>query len=159
MSLNGLKADLQCYADHRVRRVFLLGLSSGFPWVLIGSALSLWLKEAGLSRSAIGYAGSIFAVYSINFLWAPIVDRYAIPGCSRFGLRKSWIVFCLGVMAASALLVAQSDPLINPQHTVLLCLLIAIASATQDIAIDAYRIDTIPQDCLLYTSPSPRDED
>ncbi len=145
MNSDGIISDIRYYSDKRVRRLFLLGLSSGFPWVLIGSALSLWLKEAGLSRSAIGYAGAIFAVYSINFLWAPVIDRYAAPGFARLGRRKSWIIICLLLMAAASILVAQTNPVLNAQHTVLLCLLIALASATQDIAIDAYRIDSIPK--------------
>ena len=60
------------YLDRRMFKILLLGIMSGFPWVLIGSALSLWLKEEGLSRSTIGFAGLIFGVYAINFLWAPL---------------------------------------------------------------------------------------
>jgi PAT family beta-lactamase induction signal transducer AmpG len=63
------------YLDRRMPRILLLGIISGFPWVIIGSSLSLWLKEDGLSRSTIGWAGLIFSVYAINYLWAPIVDR------------------------------------------------------------------------------------
>ena len=59
------------YLERRMLRIFMLGIISGFPWVLIGSALSLWLKESGLSRSTVGWAGLIFAVYAFNFLWAP----------------------------------------------------------------------------------------
>ena len=66
------------YLDRRMARIALLGLISGFPWVLIGSALTLWLKEDGLSRTAIGWAGLIFGVYAINFLWAPLIDRIQI---------------------------------------------------------------------------------
>ncbi|MGB0233545.1 MAG: MFS transporter, partial [Candidatus Puniceispirillaceae bacterium] len=61
---------LSSYLDRRMWRILLLGAMSGFPWVLIGSALSLWLKEDGLSRSAVGWAGLIFSVYAVNFLWA-----------------------------------------------------------------------------------------
>ena len=72
---------------------FLLGCISGFPWVLIGSCLSLWLKEDGLSRSVIGWAGLIFSVYAINYLWAPIIDRVKIPFLTKkIGHRKSWIL-------------------------------------------------------------------
>jgi PAT family beta-lactamase induction signal transducer AmpG len=63
------------YLDRRMPRILLLGIISGFPWVIIGSSLSLWLQEDGLSRSTIGWAGLIFSVYAINYLWAPIVDR------------------------------------------------------------------------------------
>ena len=63
------------YFDYRMLKILLLGSISGFPWVIIGSSLSLWLKEDGLSRSTIGWAGLIFAVYAFNYLWAPIIDR------------------------------------------------------------------------------------
>lgn len=67
------------YADRRMLRILLLGIISGFPWVLIGSALTLWLKEDGLSRSTIGWAGLIFGVYALNWMWAPLIDRIRIP--------------------------------------------------------------------------------
>ena len=70
-----LMAGLSTYLDRRMWRILLLGAMSGFPWVLIGSALSLWLKEDGLSRSAVGWAGLVFSVYAINFLWAPLIDN------------------------------------------------------------------------------------
>lgn len=134
---------LQQYSDRRVFRMFFLGMASGFPWVLIGSVLSLWLKDSGLSRANIGYAGAIFAAYSVNFLWAPILDRFAPPLLSQIGQRKSWIILCLLVMAAAAIFVASTDPFEAAKQTVIGCLVLAVASATQDIAIDAYRIDSI----------------
>ena len=70
-----LTETFSVYFDKRMLRILLLGAISGFPWVLIGSSLSLWLKEEGLSRSTIGWAGLIFAVYAFNYLWAPIIDR------------------------------------------------------------------------------------
>ena len=76
--MNNLKS-IKLYFDKRMKRIFLFGFISGFPWVLIGSALSLWLKENDLSRSTIGWASLIFGVYAINFLWAPLVDKIKIP--------------------------------------------------------------------------------
>ena len=67
------------YKDIRMLRILLLGAISGFPWVLIASSVSLWLKEEGLSRSTIGWAGLIFGVYALNYLWAPIIDRIQVP--------------------------------------------------------------------------------
>ena len=85
--------SLKLFFDERMRRIFLLGIISGFPWVLIGSSLSLWLKEDGLSRSAVGFAGLIFFVYSINFLWALLIDRLRVPVLTaKFGHRKGWIL-------------------------------------------------------------------
>lgn len=136
---------MQFYLDPRVLRVFILGIASGFPWVMIGSMLTLWLKDAGLTRTGIGFAGAIFAVYSVNFLWAPLLDRHQPLLLSYFGRRKSWIILASLLIALACILVSQSDPSIDARQTVLLCLIIAICSATQDIAIDAYRIDSIPE--------------
>ena len=84
---------LSIYFDTRMLRILLLGAISGFPWVIIGSALSLWLKDFELSRSTIGWAGLIFGVYAINFLWAPLIDRIKIPFLTdKIGHRKSWII-------------------------------------------------------------------
>ena len=81
------------YFEKRMARILLLGIISGFPWVLIGSSLSLWLKEDGLSRSTIGWAGLIFGVYAINYLWAPLIDRLRIPWLTnKIGHRRGWIV-------------------------------------------------------------------
>ena len=79
-----LKTDLNVYRQPRVIALFFLALSSGFPWVMIGSALSAWLQEEGLSRSVIGYFGAVFAVYSINFLWSPLVDSVKLPVLNRW---------------------------------------------------------------------------
>ena len=88
-----LSETFSVYLDRRMVRILLLGIISGFPWVLIGSSLSLWLKEDGLSRSTIGWAGLIFGVYAINFLWAPLIDKVRIPWLTnKIGHRRSWIV-------------------------------------------------------------------
>ena len=88
-----LSETFSVYFEKRMARILLLGIISGFPWVLIGSSLSLWLKEDGLSRSTIGWAGLIFAVYAFNYLWAPIVDRIRIPWLTnKIGHRRGWIV-------------------------------------------------------------------
>ncbi|QXC58972.1 MFS transporter [Vibrio mimicus] len=121
----------------------MLGCASGFPWVLIGSNMTGWLKDAGLSRAAIGYFGSIFTVYAINFLWAPLVDRVKLPILhSMLGQRRSWIFFCQCIILIGTLLIAGINPANNLILTSLFALGIAIASATQDVAIDAFRIDS-----------------
>ncbi|WED22446.1 MFS transporter [Vibrio sp. JC009] len=137
---------IRSYMDRRLLWVFMLGCSSGFPWVLIGSNMSGWLKDAGLTRAAIGYFGSIFAVYAINFLWAPLVDRMKLPLLgSWLGQRRSWIFLCQAVILVSTLTIAGVNPANNLMITSMLALGIAIASATQDIAVDAFRIDTFPK--------------
>ncbi|WP_341663092.1 MFS transporter [Vibrio sp.] len=150
MSINSCStswlATLRSYLDKRLLWVFMLGCSSGFPWVLIGSNMSGWLKDAGLTRAAIGYFGSVFAVYAINFLWAPLVDRIKLPLLHTFlGQRRSWIFFCQSLVLVCTLGIAGVDPAENLLFTSMLALAIAISSATQDIAIDAFRIDTFPK--------------
>ncbi len=132
------------YLDTRMLKILLLGAISGFPWVLIGSSLSLWLKEDGLSRSTIGWAGLIFGVYAFNYLWAPLIDRVQIPFLSKkIGHRRAWIV----LMQILILISLISWSLINPSENLALIisigLIIAIASATQDITVDALRIEQI----------------
>lgn len=137
---------LKSYADRRLFWVFLLGCSSGFPWVLIGSAMSGWLTDAGLTLAQIGYFGSVFAVYAINFLWAPLVDRVKIPiVCQWLGQRRGWIFFCQTIMLIGTLYLAGVHPEKQLFLTSMIALLIATASATQDIAIDAFRIDSFPK--------------
>jgi PAT family beta-lactamase induction signal transducer AmpG len=137
---------LRSYLDRRLMWVFMLGCSSGFPWVLIGSNMSGWLKDAGLTRAAIGYFGSVFAVYAINFLWAPLVDRVKLPVLHAIlGQRRSWIFLCQSVVLVLTLFIAGVNPANDLMFTSMLALGIATASATQDIAIDAFRIDTFPK--------------
>ena len=132
------------YLDRRMLRILLLGIMSGFPWVLIGSALSLWLKENDLSRTTIGWAGLIFGVYAINFLWAPLIDRLHLPFLSKkIGHRKSWIILMQIFIFISLLVWSLLDPMKNLWLIIAVGLGIAISSATQDITIDALRIEQI----------------
>ena len=139
-----LSETFSVYFDKRMLRILLLGAISGFPWVLIGSSLSLWLKEDGLSRSTIGWAGLIFAVYAFNYMWAPLIDRVQIPYLTKkIGHRRGWIV----LMQLSILICLVIWSVINPTENLALVisigLIIAISSATQDITVDALRIEQI----------------
>ncbi len=132
------------YSDKRMIKILLLGAISGFPWVLIGSSLSLWLKEDGLSRSTIGWAGLIFSVYAFNYLWAPLIDRVRIPFLTKkIGHRRSWIILMQGFILLSLILWSILNPLENLGLVITIGLIIAIASATQDITVDALRIEQI----------------
>ena len=134
------------YLDIRMLKILLLGSISGFPWVLIGSSLSLWLKEDGLSRSTVGWAGLIFAVYAFNYLWAPLIDRLRIPYLnSKFGHRRSWIILMQIIIIISLIVWSFVSPSENLIIIILVGLIIAIASATQDITVDALRIEQIGQ--------------
>ena len=132
------------YFDKRMLKILLLGAISGFPWVLIGSSLTLWLKEDGLSRSTIGWAGLIFGVYAFNYLWAPLVDRIQIPYLTKkIGHRRGWIVFMQVVILLSLFFWSIISPTENFVLVISVGLIIAIASATQDITVDALRIEQI----------------
>ena len=135
------------YLERRMARILLLGIISGFPWVLIGSSLSLWLKEDGLSRSTIGWAGLIFGVYALNFLWAPLIDRLRVPYLTpKLGHRRAWIVMSQALIFVCLLGWSLTDPGVHLWGVIAIGLVIAIASATQDITIDALRIEQIGTD-------------
>ena len=120
--------SLSVYKDVRMLRILLLGSISGFPWVLIASSLSLWLKEEGLSRSTIGWAGLIFGVYAFNYLWAPIIDRIQIPVLTRkLGHRRGWIVLMQIIILVSLIIWSVINPTQN------LALLISVGLITLQI--------------------------
>lgn len=133
-------SNLSAYKDRRILNIFLFGIASGFPWIMIGSAMSAWLKDESLSRSAIGLFGLIFTAYSINFLWSPLLDRIRLP---FLGLRRGWIISMQCCIVLACVFMGQ----LNVQEQLYLMaatgLFIAICSATQDIAIDAFRVDSI----------------
>ena len=139
-----LKETFSIYFDQRMLKILLLGAISGFPWVIIGSSLSLWLQEDGLSRSTIGWAGLIFAVYAFNYLWAPIIDRVRIPWLTKkVGHRRGWIIIMQTIILLSLISWSLLNPTTNLTLVISIGLIIAIASATQDITVDALRIEQI----------------
>ncbi len=143
-STSSIFRSIEMFADRRMLWIFLLGFSSGFPWVLIGSAMTAWLQESGLTRTAIGFFGSVFIVYALNFIWAPLLDRLQIPFLAKkIGQRKSWIILMQWIIALATIIIGLTEPGANLMWTSLLALLIALSSATQDIAVDAYRIEII----------------
>ena len=132
------------YFDKRMVKILLLGAISGFPWVIIGSSLSLWLKEDGLSRSTIGWAGLIFAVYAFNYLWAPIIDKIRIPWLTeKVGHRRGWIISMQTIILICLVCWSLINPTTNLALVISIGLIIAVASATQDITVDALRIEQI----------------
>ena len=142
--MNKENIGISIYYDNRMLRILLLGAISGFPWVIIGSALSLWLKDYELSRSTIGWAGLIFSVYAINFLWAPLIDRLKIPILTdKIGHRKSWIITLQSIILLCLITWSLLNPVNNLEVIIFFGLLIAISSASQDITIDALRIEQI----------------
>ena len=139
-----LSETFSVYFDIRMLKILLLGAIQGFPWVLIGSSLSLWLKEDGLDRSTRGWAGLIFGVYAFNYLWAPLIDRIHIPFLTKkIGHRRAWIVSMQIIILSSLVLWSMLNPSESLALVISVGLLIAIASATQDITVDALRIEQI----------------
>ena len=141
------KLYLDIFLNSRILKIFLLGCISGYPWVLIGSSLTLWLKDDGLSRSSIGWAGLIFSVYALNFIWAPFVDKLKIPLLTnKIGQRKSWILILQSLIILFLICWFFLNPRENLIFVILIGLLIAICSATQDITLDALRIEQVNSD-------------
>lgn len=143
----GYLAAWRACKDPRMPRILLIGFISGFPWVLIGSCLTLWLQEHGLSRSSIGLFGLVFTLYAVNALWAPLVDRVQLPWLGRLlGARKAWVVLMQTVILAAVLAMGTFN--LNEQlwAVAVTAVVIAAASATQDVAIDALRIELIQED-------------
>lgn len=151
----GWLATIRIYRDPRLWFIFLLGCSSGYPWVLISSAMTGWLKDANLSRAAISYFGSVTAVYAINFLWAPLLDRVKLPYLTqRLGQRRSWILFLQFCIVLFTVGIALTNPAASLMWTSLLALAVAAAAASMDVAIDGYRIDIIGQDPIKLPAAS-----
>jgi len=139
--VQSFRQSIAALRDKRFLAILLFGFCSGFPHVLHGSVLTLWLQESGFSRSAIGFVGAIGTVYAINWIWAPFIDRLRIPFLfERFGQRRSWIILCQVLIACFILSISFFHPSENLLLITLLALCVAIASATLDISIDAYRI-------------------
>ncbi len=131
--------------------MLFLGFSAGLPLLLILATLSFWLREVGISRSAIGFFSWVGLAYALKFLWAPLVDRIRLPVLTRLlGQRRSWMLVAQIGIIGGIIGIASSDPTINILSTVAFATLVAFSSATQDIAIDAFRIESAPDDQQGY---------
>jgi PAT family beta-lactamase induction signal transducer AmpG len=123
--------------------LLLLGFSSGLPFLLVFGTLSFWLREAGVERGTIGFISWVALAYAFKWVWAPLVDALRIPVLSRLlGRRRGWLLLAQLAIAAGLVGMALSDPAQDLEQLVWLALLVAFASATQDVVIDAYRIES-----------------
>ncbi len=120
------------------------GFASGLPYVLVFITLTAWLRSEGLNLSVIGFFGWITLTYSLKFLWAPFVDRFSIPILNIIGSRRSWILLMQIIILISLIFISLIDPTNNLLIFALVALIIAFAGSIQDIAIDAYRIESAP---------------
>ena len=121
-----------------------LGFSAGLPLALTGTTLQVWSTQSSVDLKTIGFFTLVGTPYTLKFLWAPIVDAIDIPMLSRLlGRRRGWLVFSQLLLMAAIVFLAFCDPAISPWHVALGALLVAVASATQDIVIDAFRVESL----------------
>ncbi|XKH59017.1 MFS transporter [Halomonas sediminis] len=141
------RAALMIYLQAPVITMLFLGFSAGLPFLLVFSTLSAWLRSDGVEVAAIGFFAWIGMLYSIKFFWAPVVDRLALPVLTRaFGQRRGWMLLAQAMIAAGLIGLAGFEPIGNLGWVAAFSLLVAFGSATQDIAIDAFRIESAPDD-------------
>ncbi|MGC6399331.1 AmpG family muropeptide MFS transporter [Sphingomonas sp. FW199] len=125
---------------------FLLGVSSGFPLTLLLGTMTYWLSKVGIEKSTIGFAIGLTTPYTLKFLWAPLVDRLPLPVLTRaFGQRRGWLFFIQVLLFLSLWQLGGSDPANNIGLFAIWAIIVAFLSATQDIVIDAYRIEILPE--------------
>lgn len=135
------------YREPRVLAMLFLGYSAGLPFMLVFQTLSAWLRQAGIERATIGMLAWVGIVYSLKFLWAPVVDRLHLPLLhSWFGRRRSWMLLAQVGVVFGLVNLAHADPAASIQMVAVWALLVAFSSATQDIALDAWRIESAPAD-------------
>lgn len=133
---------MSVYSRPRVIAMTFLGFSAGLPFLMVFSTLTAWLTEAEVTRSAIGFFAWVGLIYSVKVFWAPVVDRIELPGLMvLLGQRRSWIIIGQAGIATGLVLMSMLDPGQSLIVVALSALLVAFSSATQDIAIDAYRIE------------------
>src|ERR1700736_2614256 len=138
---------LAVYLEPRVLVVLFLGFSAGLPLALSGATLRVWLRESGIGLETIGLFALVGTPYTIKFLWAPVVDALDVPILARlFGRRRGWLVFSQLLLIAAIVLLAFCNPAAVVWYLPFgAALLVATASATQDIVIDAFRIESLPE--------------
>jgi len=143
-SLRGWLADSTIYLERPVLTQFFLGFASGLPLLLTLSTLTVWLAESGVSKTAIGLFALVGAPYTFKFAWAPLIDRLPIPVLTRlFGRRRGWMLACQAGLVLAILGLGASDPAVDAGRTAIFALLVAFFSASQDIVIDAFRVESL----------------
>lgn len=145
--LNKIGEIIAIFKDRNYLNIFILGIASGLPIVLILSTLSVWLKEVGVSKTSIGLFALTTTPYTLKFLWSPLIDGVKIPFLyKKLGIRKSWLIVSQLLLSISILLLAISNPGNSLKIVAFYTILVAFCSATQDIIIDAYRIEILDKE-------------
>ncbi len=132
----------QAYLQPRTLVMLALGFSSGLPFLLVGNTFGYWLRDEGTTLTAIGFISWVGIAYSLKFLWAPVIDRVSAPLFGRLGRRRSWMALAQIVVALGLIAMAATGPKISLALLGAFALVVAFASATQDIVIDAWRIES-----------------
>ncbi|MDP7182718.1 MAG: MFS transporter, partial [Alphaproteobacteria bacterium] len=144
LDARGWEEAFAVYGDRRIIAIFFMGFSSGLPLALSGATLAVWMAESNISLTTIGFFALVGIAYNLKFLWAPLMDRGRIPWLTRrLGRRRSWALTTQIALMATLVELGHSDPTINLEKTALLAMLVAFFSASQDIVIDAFRIDLL----------------
>jgi PAT family beta-lactamase induction signal transducer AmpG len=145
--MSGWRDAVAVYRNPRQLTILAMGFASGLPLALTGATLQVWLTKSGVSLKDVGLFALVGAAYSFKFLWSPVLDRVSLPWLSPLlGQRRSWLV-AIGVLLAAALeALGRTDPSVDPWGTAALASLVAFLSASQDVVIDAYRIELLGKD-------------
>src|ERR1700704_98672 len=131
------------YSDRRLLVILLMGFASGLPLLLTLSTLTYWLAKVGVDRTTIGLFASVGIPYSFKFAWAPLLDQIRPPFLGR---RRGWAIIIQLCLAASIVAMGFTDPSVNAWWTAVAAIVVAFFSASQDIVIDAYRIEILPEE-------------
>lgn len=154
MKREGFLTTIGYYFSRQNLSVALLGFASGLPILMTLSTLTYWLSTLGVQKSAIGLASLLGLPYLLKFLWAPLLDLFTLPLLGRLGHRKGWILLFQLIIAGIFALLAFIDPTENPYLLGVLIFLLATASASLDIVVDAYRIDSLDEETQAYGASS-----
>ncbi len=142
--MTGWLGSLAIYREPRLLAILLMGFSSGLPLALTGATLGIWLAEAGLSLTAIGLFALVGTAYNFKFVWSPIIDRLPLPVLTRLlGRRRGWAVVIQFLLGLAIVALGFADPRIDPWWTALGAVAVAFLSASQDIVLDAYRVELL----------------
>ncbi|QMT31064.1 AmpG family muropeptide MFS transporter [Alysiella filiformis] len=145
---------IAAYSDRRAITLLFLGFAAGLPYLLIFSTLSLWLNEAGIARKTVTLFSWAALGYSFKFVWSPLIDSLALPHLTRIlGKRRAWLILAQGLIVFAIFLMGSVNPQISGSLNTMAAaaVLLGFASATQDVVIDAYRIEIAPNDSAMQT--------
>ena len=141
--------SVSVYRDRRVLSLLFLGFSSGLPFGVLADPLSAWLVDEGVSKTTIGLFALVSLPYALKFLWSPIMDKLAVPGLTRlFGRRRGWVLLTQCLLLGAIFGMGLTQPGIDPWWTAVFALAVAFSSASQDIVVDAYRIEILADEQL-----------